>query len=748
MSLPKLVISLLIGSFVALGSLHAQNNAWCVVMRQGSGLQNYNSDKTFPSEFVRQQRSKGLFITDLTYNNNAWLVVAGVASYKAQVYQQDSKFPSEWVEEQWSKGYDITHVAYGADQWAVIMSKGAGLSSESWGKQGSFDDIRNYIRGKWNDGKSIIDIAYGNGEWVAILAKGAPLGKQTYNWGTSFPSAWVNKQYENGKKISSIAYGEGKWVVVMSAYPNQQRETYLVAQKFPKEFVQENWDKGFRIHQVQYNYERNLGDAFSQHYNAGLAASNNKQYDRAIYYYTEALKVKPNHAQAYNNRAMAKYNQGQCRGALTDVNRALELNAASNSYQIRGLVYNCMGRCSEALRDFNKSLSLAHSRAKGGIYADRAATRACLGNTDEAVADYNRAIKAEPNPNRVRQYEQKRNKLQQNTPTAKPTITWDYPYNAFVSSTKERYNIKACIHSESPIREIKLYINGQSFAARGFGVSGDCTSSLKQAVTLRPGSNTLLIEVTTATGSVRSEKRTIEYKANRGGKYHALLIGIENYDDFSINDLNKPIDDCQALAATLTKEYTFEPNNVHLLRNPTKEQIIDKLVYLQERLGKDDQLLIFYSGHGIMKNEIGYWLPSDADKSRRSNWFSNAELRDYVNAIKTQHTLVIADACFSGSIFTGGYRDVTEFACAEMEKVPSRRAMTSGAHTVVPDNSVFFKYLLKKLKDNDNSCLSAETLYTKIKPAVIYNSPNNHIPQFGVMPQTGDEGGNFIFRRR
>jgi hypothetical protein len=83
-----------------------------------------------------------------------------------------------------------------------------------------------------------------------------------------------------------------------------------------------------------------------------------------------------------------------------------------------------------------------------------------------------------------------------------------------------------------------------------------------------------------------------------------------------------------------------------------------------------------------------------------------------------------------------------------MEKITSRRAMTSGANTIVPDNSVFFKYLIKKLENNTTSCLSAETLYTKVKPAVIYNSPNNHIPQFGVMPQTGDEGGNFIFRMR
>ena len=145
---------------------------------------------------------------------------------------------------------------------------------------------------------------------------------------------------------------------------------------------------------------------------------------------------------------------------------------------------------------------------------------------------------------------------------------------------------------------------------------------------------------------------------------------------------------------------------------------------------------------------MGYWLPSNAAQDSRIQWLSNAELRDYMNGMKAKHTLIIADACFSGSIFTGGYRDFEEFACEEMAKLKSRRAMTSGANTVVPDNSVFFKYLVQKLKENNSSCLSAENLYSKIKPAVIYNSPNNHVPQFGVLPQTGDEGGNFVFKRR
>jgi hypothetical protein len=185
-----------------------------------------------------------------------------------------------------------------------------------------------------------------------------------------------------------------------------------------------------------------------------------------------------------------------------------------------------------------------------------------------------------------------------------------------------------------------------------------------------------------------------------------------------------------------------------MLADPTKDEIIDKLAYLQERLGEKDNLLIFYAGHGIVKNEVGYWLPADANKETRSTWFSNAELRDYVNGMKSKHVLIVADACFSGSILSGSYRDVTDFACQQMGQIPSRRAMTSGANTVVPDDSVFFKYLLKRLEDNTAECFTAEDLYSKVKPAVINNSPNQQIPQFGVLPQAGDEGGNFIFKRK
>ncbi len=732
--------------FLGLGTsfVLAQNNAWCVVISQKNIGQTYTGSELFPTEFVSQQKAKGNYITDITYGNKEWVVTTGQTTYTEQVYLQSKTFPATWIEEQWNKGYDMTKIAYGQNQWVVVLSKNAGLTAESWGKHSSFAKIREFIKAKWNDQKDIINLTYGNGTWIANLAKGTNYTAQTYNWGTEFPQKWVNEQYAKGYNITSLAYGQGFWVVVLSQYANPPKGTYIYTKEFPSQWIKQQWDLGYRLQTMHYNYKAGVSSSFEEYLNAGIKANNAQEYDLAISYYTKALNLKPNHATTYHHRAWAKYQNNQCHGALTDVNQAIQLEANANNYHSRGAIYLCLDRCRDALNDFSTAIE-SHTEPQAIFYADRALAKSCLGNIEDAIADYNTAILLSPNDAVAYQAEKEALKKLQIKKTP-PTITWDYPYNAFVSTTESSHQLKICIHSEEEIKGINFLINGKTFTSRGFGIEEDCTAAINQSIQLQEGKNVIEIEVKTAHHTTLSEKRTIEYKAESSGSYHALLIGVENYDDLAINDLNKPIDDAEQLANILQEKYTFEANDIHLLKNPTKDDIINKLIYLQERLSEKDNLLIFYSGHGVVKNEIGYWLPKDADKNQRAKWFSNSELRDYINSIKTKHTLVIADACFAGSIFTGGYRDITEFACAEMEKIPSRRAMTSGANTVVPDNSIFFKYLIKKLKDNEISCLSAETLYSKVKPAVIYNSPNNHIPQFGVLPQTGDEGGNFIFR--
>lgn len=234
-------------------------------------------------------------------------------------------------------------------------------------------------------------------------------------------------------------------------------------------------------------------------------------------------------------------------------------------------------------------------------------------------------------------------------------------------------------------------------------------------------------------------------------RYYALLIGINDYSDPEINDLDEPLSDAQRLYNILVKTYTFNEENILLLSNPTRDQLIQSFDNLAYNLTENDNLLIFYAGHGLWDEQLkkGFWIPSDASTGNRANWFSNSDLRDYIGGIKAKHTLLISDACFSGGIFKTRevFSGVTP-ATLELYKLPSRKAMTSGTMTTVPDKSVFIEFLIKRLNENTNPFLSSEQLFASFKLAVINNSSTNQVPQFGEIRETGDEGGDFLFIRR
>jgi hypothetical protein len=230
------------------------------------------------------------------------------------------------------------------------------------------------------------------------------------------------------------------------------------------------------------------------------------------------------------------------------------------------------------------------------------------------------------------------------------------------------------------------------------------------------------------------------------GKYFALIIGINNYTDPMINQLDYCIRDAESFYNTLTSRYTFEKDNVKFLKDATNADIVLALDYFAKTVRPTDNFLIFYAGHGYWnsKSEIGFWIPSDARKNSTLNWFRNSALRDYLREVNSKHTLLITDACFGGSIFKSraAFMDAT-VAVNKLYELPSRKAMTSGTLTEVPDQSAFLKYMIERLDKNSDKYLSSEQLFSSFRIAVINNS--NVIPQFGEIKDVGDEGGDFIF---
>ena len=326
------------------------------------------------------------------------------------------------------------------------------------------------------------------------------------------------------------------------------------------------------------------------------------------------------------------------------------------------------------------------------------------------------------------------------------------------------------------VRSDAVTVSGTASSSRGIArvtVNGqqaalDDRGNFSVELLLRPGENLIEVQALDLQRVAASEQFRIVREAAKpvlqqavapsvfqgvgSGTYHALLIAVQDYRSAEITKLDHPVQDASRLRDLLISNYTFDPSNVTLLKNPDRKEIFKAFESLRKTVGPNDSVLVFFAGHGVWREDMqqGFWLPRDASgMSDPSDWIPNSTLRDYIKAIRARHLLLMADACFSGGIFK--VRDAFSRPDAAVEKVfemPSRKALTSGSLKTVPDRSVFVEYLLKRLRENRDQYLDAQKLYSRFREAVINNSPVGQTPLYGAISETGDEGGDFIFVRR
>lgn len=179
-------------------------------------------------------------------------------------------------------------------------------------------------------------------------------------------------------------------------------------------------------------------------------------------------------------------------------------------------------------------------------------------------------------------------------------------------------------------------------------------------------------------GSINSESRMI-------------LIGINEYENSDIQQLQGAVNDVKAVKRSLMERYGVSEQQIVVITNSsaTKENILSSIDGVSRQLTDDQSLLVYYSGHGVKqgrKSEIvphDYELPvemssggrdivasrkSETPKSKSEG--SGIGSEELIAAIGGKNSIVITDMCWGGGLHRGlaANENLTSISATDDEK--------------------------------------------------------------------------------
>lgn len=241
------------------------------------------------------------------------------------------------------------------------------------------------------------------------------------------------------------------------------------------------------------------------------------------------------------------------------------------------------------------------------------------------------------------------------------------------------------------------------------------------------------------------------------GKFYAIIIGNNEYGAYPA--LKTPIADAKSLELLLRERYGFKTK---LLINANRHTIMSAFNELNQKLTDQDNLLIYYAGHGEIdkKSQTAYWLPVDSETGNSANWISSQSITEFLSIMPAKHIMVVADSCYSGAL-TGsavarlpdGMDDAKrERWLKAMNSRKARTVLTSGGVKPVMDqgggeHSVFANAFLKVLRGNKR-IIEDYDIFRDVANQVQASAARGGFeqkPQYAPLQHAGHEGSPFFF---
>ncbi|MBU0928153.1 MAG: SUMF1/EgtB/PvdO family nonheme iron enzyme [Spirochaetes bacterium] len=150
---------------------------------------------------------------------------------------------------------------------------------------------------------------------------------------------------------------------------------------------------------------------------------------------------------------------------------------------------------------------------------------------------------------------------------------------------------------------------------------------------------------------------SIKGTAGNAGKRYAICIGVNNYEDAEIKDLEKARNDAVGLGAALKAGGQFDavfvmtddvdPRFDAQRAYPRLANIRGRLAYLRDFIRPEDLVVVTFSGHGVADDTgASYLLAAD---SRNSDPYETGlpvqEIVDWLAGLRVRKALLAIDAC-------------------------------------------------------------------------------------------------------
>ena len=152
--------------------------------------------------------------------------------------------------------------------------------------------------------------------------------------------------------------------------------------------------------------------------------------------------------------------------------------------------------------------------------------------------------------------------------------------------------------------------------------------------------------VTGKKGNISTHPKPVKKSYAEGVNIYALIVGASRYDHFK--SLKYTDDDAYQVYAFLRSPEggAVPDDHIRILidESAIAENIYKGLDDIIAMAGPEDVVLVYLAGHGLQ----GFYVPTDSDGYK--NRVEYDEIKNRLSACQARQKLVIADACYSGSL--------------------------------------------------------------------------------------------------